>query len=106
MDFLEIDKNYKCKKPIVVYNYFSANLDNKIINNSNKIKVNQNSELTLIEYNVSEKSKFLKNTFENIHVEKDATLRNFTIQKQKVTVFFIKTYTDLKAIILAIKILY
>ena len=81
--FLEIDKNYKCKKPIVVYNYFSANLDNKIINNSNKIKVNQNSELTLIEYNVSEKSKFLKNTFENIHVEKDATLRNFTIQKTK-----------------------
>ena len=25
-------------------------LDNKIINNSNKIKLNQNSELTLIEY--------------------------------------------------------
>ncbi len=88
--FLEIDKNYKCKKPIVVYNYFSANLDNKIINNSNKIKVNQNSELTLIEYNVSEKSKFLKNTFENIHVEKDATLRNFTIQKTKSNGFFYK----------------
>ena len=43
---LEIEKNYKCKKPIIIYNYFSSNLDNKIINNSNKIKLNQNSELT------------------------------------------------------------
>ena len=29
-----------------------------------KIKLNQNSELTLIEYNIGEKSKFIKNTFE------------------------------------------
>ena len=63
---LEIQKDYKCKKPIIIYNYFTSNLDNKIINNSNKIKLNQNSELTLIEYNIGEKSKFLKNTFENI----------------------------------------
>ena len=42
---LEIQKNYKCKKPIIIYNYFTSNLDNKIINNSNKIKLQQNSEL-------------------------------------------------------------
>ena len=58
---LEIEENYKCKKPIVVYNYFTSNLDNKIINNSNKIKLNENSELNLMEYNVCEKSKFIKN---------------------------------------------
>ena len=63
---IKIQKNYKCKKPIIIYNYFTANLNNKIINNSNKIKVRQNSELTLIEYNISEKSKFIKNTFEII----------------------------------------
>ena len=56
---LEVQKDYKCKKPIIIYNYFSSNLDNNIINNSNKIKLNQNSELTLIEYNIGEKSKFL-----------------------------------------------
>ena len=44
--YLEIKENYKCKKPIIIYNYFTSNLDNKIINNSNKIKLNQNSELT------------------------------------------------------------
>ena len=52
------------QKPIIIYNYFTANLNNKIINNSNKIKLSQNSELTLIEYNIVEKSKFVKNTFE------------------------------------------
>ena len=35
---LEIKENYKCKKPMIIYNYFTSNLDNKIINNSNKIK--------------------------------------------------------------------
>ena len=58
--YLEVQENYKCKKPFVIYNYFSSNLDNKIINNSNKIKINQNSELTFLEYNISEKSKFIK----------------------------------------------
>ena len=56
--YLEVQKDYKCKKPIIIYNYFTSNLDNKIINNSNKIKVSQNSELTLIDYNIGEKSKF------------------------------------------------
>ena len=53
--YLEIQDNYKCKRPIIIYNYFTSNLDNKIINNSNKIKLNQNSELSLIEYNINEK---------------------------------------------------
>ena len=48
---LKIKENYKCQKPIIIYNYFTSNLDNKIINNSNKIKLEQNSELILIEYN-------------------------------------------------------
>ena len=59
---LEIKDNYKCKKPIVIYNYFTSNLSNEIINNSNKIRLKQNSELTLIEYNVGVNSKFIKNT--------------------------------------------
>ena len=58
---LKVKENYKCKKPIIIYNYFTSNLDNKIINNSNKIKLEQNSELILIEYNVTENSRFLKN---------------------------------------------
>ncbi len=87
---LEIQKDYKCKKPIIIYNYHTSNLDNKIINNSNKIKLNQNSELTLIEYNIGEKSKFLKNTFEKVELEKDSIFKNITIQKTKSNGYFYK----------------
>ena len=87
---LEVQQNYKCKKPIIIYNYFTANLNNKIINNSNKIKVRQNSELTLIEYNISEKSKFIKNTFEKINIDKGAVLKNVILQKTKCNGYFYK----------------
>ena len=80
---LEIQNNYKCKKPIVIYNYFTTNLDNKIINNSNKVKLNQNTELTLIEYNIGEKCKFFKNTFEKIDIGKGSVLKSLIIQKTK-----------------------
>ena len=87
---LEVQKDYKCKKPVVIYNYFTSNLDNKIINNSNKIKLNQNSELTLIEYNIGEKSKFFKNTFEKINIDKGSSLKSIIIQKTKSDGYFYK----------------
>ena len=87
---LEIQKDYKCKKPIIIYNYFTSDLDNKIINNSNQIKINQNSELTLIEYNVSEKSKFIKNTFEKINIDKGSVLKTIIVQKTKSDGYFYK----------------
>ena len=103
---LEISENYKCKKPIIIYNYFTSNLNNKIINSSNKIKLNQNSELTLIEYNSCEKNKFIKNTFEEIDIAKDAILKSFNIQKLKNNGFFYRKYLDLKIITQVTKILY
>ncbi len=89
--YLEIQENYKCKKPFVIYNYFSSNLDNKIINNSNKIKINQNSELTFIEYNINEKSKFIKNTFEDIEIKDNSALKSIIIQKTKSNGYFYKS---------------
>ena len=88
--YLEIQKDYKCKKPIIIYNYFTSNLDNKIINNSNQIKLNKNSELTLIEYNIDANSKFFKNTFEKIDIDKESVLKSFTIQKTKSDGYFYK----------------
>ena len=93
---LEIQKDYKCKKPIIIYNYFTSDLDNKIINNSNKIKLSQNSELTLIEYNLSEKSKFFKNTFENINIEQGSLLKSITIQKNKSNGYFYKNISGIQ----------
>ena len=103
---LEVQQNYKCKKPIIIYNYFTENLNNKIINNSNKIKVSQNSELILIEYNINEKSKFIKNTFEKINIDKGAILKNIILQKQNAMVIFIRIFLVHKIITRAIKISY
>ena len=94
---LEIHENYKCKKPIVVYNYFTPNLDDKIINNSNKIKLNQNSELTLIEYTIGDESKFIKNTFEKILLESGSVYKNFTVQKNKSNGYFYKNISGLQS---------
>ncbi len=88
---IEIKENYKCKKPIIIYNYLTSNLDDKIINNSNKIKLNQNSELTLIEYNIDEKSKFIKNTFENIEIEDNSILRSIFVQKTNSNGYYYKS---------------
>ena len=88
---LEIQENYKCKKPIIIYNYFTSNLDNKIINNSNKIKLHQNSECTLIEYNIDEGCKFLKNTFEVVEIENGSTFKSIILQKTKSNGFFYKS---------------
>ncbi len=87
---LEVQKNYKLKKPIIIYNYFTSNLENKIINNTNKIKLNQNSELLLIEYNICEKSKFFKNTFEIVDIDEGGLLKNVIIQKTKSDGYFYK----------------
>ena len=95
--YLEVQKDYKCKKPIIIYNYFTSNLDNKIINSSNHIKLNQNTELTLIEYNVGEKSKFLKNTFEKIDIGKDSSFKNIILQKSKSSGYFYKNITGSQA---------
>ena len=88
---LEVQKDYKCKKPIIIYNYFTSNLDNKIINNSNNIKLDRNSELILIEYNIGEKSKFFKNTFEKVNIDEGALLKNIILQKTKSNGFFYKS---------------
>jgi len=88
--YLEVQKNYKFEKPLIIYNYFTSNLENKIINNSNKIKLNENSELTIIEYNIGEKNKFLKNTFEEINLKEGSLLKNIAFQKNKFNGYFYK----------------
>ena len=95
--YLEVQKDYKCKRPIINYNYFTSNLDNKIINSSNHIKLNENTELTLIEYNIGEKSKFLKNTFEKINVGKDSSFKNIILQKSKSAGYFYKNISGSQA---------
>ena len=86
---LTIEKNYKFKKVLVIYNFFEKNLKNKIINNKNKITVKENSEVHLIEYTMNE-SKFVNNVYENIILEKNSKLKNIYIQSKKSNGYFHK----------------
>jgi len=81
---LEITKEYKLKKPLIVYNCFSQDLKNKILNNKNSIKLNEGSELTLIDYSDNNtQSNFIKNTVDTVSLDKNAVLKNILIQNSK-----------------------
>ena len=88
---LEVNENYKLKKPLVVYNYFSKDLKNKILNNRNSIKLNNGSELTLIEYTYDiSKTNFIKNTIDTVSLGENAILKNVFIQNSKSNGHFYK----------------
>ena len=86
---LEIKKNYKFKKILVIYNLFTKNLESKILNIKNKIKLNENSELHIMDYTINE-SKFINNTYEEIILEKKSKFKNICIQNNKSNGFFHK----------------
>jgi len=88
---LEIEENYKLKKTLIIYNFFTKDIKNKILNNKNKIKLNKNSELHVIEYTVNEsKSKFINNSYENIILDENSKLKHLLLQSKKSEGFFHK----------------
>ena len=88
---LLIEKDYKFEKVLVIYNLFSEDLSNKILNNKNKITVNKNSELHIIEYTVNRsKDKFFNNTYETIILDENAKFKNISIQAGRSEGYFHK----------------
>ena len=88
---LLIEKDYKFEKVLVIYNLFSEDLSHKILNNKNKITVNKNSELHIIEYTVNRsKDKFFNNTYETIILDKNAKFKNISIQAGRSEGYFHK----------------
>jgi len=86
---LEVSQNYKLTKPLVIYNYFSKNLKESIINNKNSIILNADSGLTLINYIDDEsKDNFMTNTIENITIKKNASLKNIFINNSRCNGYF------------------
>ena len=87
--YLEIEKNYKFKKILVIYNLFTKSAENKILNSKNKIKLNENSELHIMDYTINE-SKFINNIYEELILEKNSKFKSIYIQKNKSNGFFHK----------------
>ena len=86
---LEVSKNYKFTKPLVIYNFFSKNLKESIINNKNSIILNDKSELTLINYiNYKSKDNFMTNTIDNIVIKKAASLKNIFVNNSRCNGYF------------------
>ena len=86
---LNIKPGYKFKYPIIIFNYFSGILENKIINNSEIINMSKNSEATLIEFYIDDsKGRFFKNTFKYIDIEDGAALNYYFINKNESKNFF------------------
>ena len=88
---LEIKENYKFKKVLVIYNFFTQDIKNKILNNKNKIKVGKESELHVIEYTINKsKFKFINNVYENVILDKNSKFRSLNLQNNKTDGFFHK----------------
>ena len=65
--FLDVADNYKFKKVLVIYNIFTKNLNDNILNIRNKIKIGKNSELHIFEIVINRSKKnFFNNTFNPI----------------------------------------
>jgi len=61
------------------------------LNNKNEIKINENSELHVIEYTINEsKFKFISNVYENAILKKNAKFKNLYLQSKKSNGFFHK----------------
>ena len=81
---LTVFDNYKFKKPLIIYNYFSENLKNVILNNRNYIKLNKGSELTIIEYTIdNSQDNFIKNTLDKVSLDHNAFYKSISIQNSK-----------------------
>ena len=89
--YLNIKENYKFKKVLVIYNFFTKGIKNKILNNKSKIEIGKNSELHIIDYTINDsKFKFINNSYENTILNENSKFRNLHIQNGKSNGFFHK----------------
>ena len=86
---LNISSDYTFKYPIVIFNFFSGTLKNKIMNNSEIINMHKNSNATIIEYLIDEsEGSFFKNTFKYLKIDEGASLNHYFINKNVSNNFF------------------
>ncbi len=88
---LNIQNNYKFEKVLIIYNIFTEDLNNNILNNKNKIILGKNSELHTIEYTINKsQNKFVNNTYESLFLDENSIFKNISIQANKSDGYFHK----------------
>ena len=88
---IEIEDNYKFKKALIIYNLFTEDLKENILNSRNKIKIGKSAELHTIDLVINDsKYKFINNVYENIILENNAVYKNICIQNEKNDGYFHK----------------
>jgi len=86
---LEISKNYKFRKPLVIYNHFSESIKEQIISYKNSLILNENSEITILNYtDTNSKNNFFVNSFDYLKLKKDSKLKNIFINKDRCSCYF------------------
>ena len=76
---LEVKENFKVKKPLVIYNYFTNQLPSTFINFQHKLVLNSNSELIVFINNIFQtNSKFFCNNVTNVELKDGAILKNYS----------------------------
>ncbi len=87
--YLEISKDYKFKKPLVVYNHFSESIKEQIVSYKNSLILNENSELTIFNYtDTNSKNNFFVNSFDYLKLKKNSNLKNIFINKDRCNCYF------------------
>lgn len=92
---IKVDKNYKVKKPIVIYNFFSKDFEGNNINNKNFILLDKNAYTEIYEKNIFESENlifFTKNL--DIELKQDAYLIKYYLNstnKNKTIYNFIRS---------------
>ncbi len=87
--YIEITKDYKLKKPLVIYNQFSESIKEQIVSYKNSLILNENSELTIINYtDTNSKNNFFVNSFDYFKLKKDSYLKNIFINKDRCNCYF------------------
>jgi len=80
-----IDSNYVAKKPLHILNIISTVNDKVQHHQHNMIKIGKNSQVSIVEENVSTiKSKLFENTVSNIQVDDNSKLSHTLLQKNYV----------------------
>ncbi len=89
--YLKVNDNYKFKKILVIYNLFTEDLSENILNSRNEIIIGENAELHTLDYVVNKSKKnFFNNVYEKLTLNKQSVYKNIIIQNGRSKGYFYK----------------